>query len=487
MSAVARRVFLFFLSLPPVRRKVDLELQTVEDKMDSELVIRNDKSIEYFKSIPEHGLSETKVLQELMHHSELKHSDWQDGRVSGAVYHGGDDIIDLQSKAFQINCVANQLHPDVFPAVRKMESEVVEMVLRLFHGDEKSCGTTTSGGTESLLLACLSAREYGRKFKGITHPEMIAPETVHAGVEKAAYYFGIKLHKAPVDPVSYKVNISSVNRLINGNTVLLVGSAPNFPHGIIDDIEELSRLAVRNSTLLHVDCCLGSFIVSYMERAGFEIPKFDFQLDGVTSISCDTHKYGFAPKGSSIIMYRNSEIRQCQYYISTDWIGGLYGSPTLAGSRPGALMAGCWATLIRIGDDGYIQSCKDIVGASRRIKAAIDKEIDELQVIGNPIGSVVAFKSDVVNVYSLGDALSKKGWHLSTLQKPAALHIAVTRLTVPVVDELVRDLKETVEEVKGSSLPTGDTAAVYGVAGSVKTTSVVDRVIVAFLDTLYKT
>lgn len=500
---LSKRVFQIILELPPVKKKVTQELLKTISKIEQEIIQNNDDLLQ-FPQLPAKGLSNDRIVKELDNLQHLKHSDWVNGRVSGAVYHGGQNLLDLQTEAYSKYSVANQLHPDVFPGVRKMEAEVVSMVLNLFHAPESGCGSTTSGGTESLLLTGLAAREYGRRYKGIARPEVIAPVTIHAGIEKACYYFGMKLHKVDLDPDTFQVDIKKVKKLINQNTVLLVGSAPNYPHGIIDDIKSLSDLATKYSLLLHVDACLGSFIVSFLEKAAVHdvVPPFDFRLPGVTSISCDTHKYGFAPKGSSIIMYRNPKIRECQYYVSSDWTGGMYGSPTLAGSRPGALMVGCWATLVNIGEDGYKKLCRDIVTTTMRLKYAIQgNEIlsQYLEVIGNPLCSVVAFKVKPgvkdINIYELGDVLNAKGWHFASLQSPAALHFALTRLTLPIIDELIHDLIESTKslaekyqnrdpsvKVKESS----DTAALYGVAGSVTTTGVADKVIVAFLDTLYK-
>lgn len=482
---VAKWLFQGFLSLPFAKRKVDEEVCSAIKKLESSLI--KESNVPSFQELPNRGLSETSIYEHLSSLAEVPHSEWEKGKVSGAVYHGGQDLIDIQSHAFHKFCVANQLHPDVFPGVRRMEAEVVSMVLKLFNAPETGVGGTSSGGTESLLLACLAAKTFGARQKGITSPEMIIPVTAHAGFDKASYYLGIKLHHVPLG-ADYKVDVRAMERLINKNTVLLAGSAPNFPHGIIDDIEAIGSLGVKYDIPVHVDCCLGSFIVTYMSKAGFELPPFDFRVPGVTSISCDTHKYGFAPKGSSIIMYRNAKLREAQYYVNTDWVGGIYGSPTFAGSRPGALIVGCWATLLKMGDDGYTQSCKDIVTAARELKTEIGR-IEELQVIGDPLTSVISFKSNVVDIYELSDLLGEKGWHLSTLQKPAALHLAVTRLSVPVIQELVQDLKECVNELKklGKKTKAGETAALYGVAGSISTTGVVDRLVVGFLDTLYKT
>lgn len=489
--SITKSVFRWLLSTRLLKSSVDEEVAKALNGMEHDIIERNEALEDRFE-LPQKGISEDQVLRELDKlQTTLTHSDWESGKVSGAVYHGGEELIKLQSLAFEKYCVSNQLHPDVFPGVRKMESEVVSMVLNLFNAPEGTgCGTTTSGGTESLLLACLSAKMYALRYKGITEPEMIAPTTAHAGFDKAAYYFGIKLHHAPLDPVTYQVDLRKVRNLINKNTVLLVGSAPNFPHGIVDDIQGLGELAQRYSIPLHVDCCLGSFIVAFMDKSGFhDLPPFDFRVPGVTSISCDTHKYGFAPKGSSVIMYRNSLLRMNQYYVSTDWTGGLYGSPTLAGSRPGALVVGCWATMIHIGEDGYIQSCKQIVSSARRLKSFIQDELPELTIIGDPKCSVVSFTSSKIDIYELSDKLSKLGWHLSALQKPPAIHLAVTRLSVPVIEELMKVLFEVVKEMgqnPNAKASSDGTSALYGVAGSVKTTGVADRLIVGFLDALYK-
>lgn len=491
---ISKRVFAAILRLLPIKKKVDSQLMETIRKIQ-EQTIKNSDQLLQFPDLPLEGVSAEIVEQELDRLQELKHSDWKNGRVSGAVYHGGDWLLKLQLQAYDKYSVANQLHPDVFPGVRKMEAEVVSMVLRAFNAPATGCGSSTSGGTESLLLAGLAAREHARRYRGVKRPEVIAPATVHAGIEKACYYFGMILHKVDVDPKTYQVDLKQVARLVNRNTVLLVGSAPNYPHGIMDDIAGLSRLALRHKIPLHVDACLGSFIVAFLDKSGVHkkpVPPFDFRLEGVTSISCDTHKYGFAPKGSSIIMYRDPKLRECQYYVLLDWIGGMYGLPTLAGSRPGALMVGCWATLVHTGEKGYIEACRSIVGASMKFKNAIQEQDllrAHLEVVGDPIGLVVSFKArENINIYVLGDVLNKKGWHFASLQRPAALHFAFTRLTVNVVDELIADLVEAIEVVAAqkSTANTSDTAALYGVAGSVQTTGVAERVIVAFLDTLYK-
>ncbi|KAK9333244.1 pyridoxal phosphate-dependent transferase [Lipomyces starkeyi] len=492
----ARKFFRFMMTLPGISEKVNAELDKTLTHTEEELVPRG-PGIRRQLELPKDGWTDEQVTSELHELANMKHSPWEAGKVSGAVYHGGEDILKLQTEAYGMFSVANQLHPDIFPGVRKMEAEVVAMVLRMYNAPESGVGTSTSGGTESLLMACLAAKMKGRYEKSITEPEIVAPVTIHAGFDKAAYYFGIKLRHAPLDPITYKVDLNAVKRLVNANTVLIAGSAPNFPHGIIDDIEGLSKIALKHNIPLHVDACLGSFVVPFMEKVYNEIdpavtvPLVDFRVKGVTSISCDTHKYGFAPKGSSVIMYRDAKLRRYQYFLATDWSGGVYASPTLAGSRPGALMAGCWATLVRIGENGYIESCRNIVSAARSIRFAIQNEFPTLYVLGQPIGSVVAFSSETLNIYDIADGLLKKGWHLSALQNPAAIHIACTRLTVTAAGELISDLREVVAQVEmhttaGEKKPQGDTAMLYGVAGSISTNAVVDELAVGYLDILYK-
>lgn len=488
---IASGIFRMLLNSPILNPIVVREVDKGINVIERDLLI-NSSSVKDFAALPDEGLSEEGTMEELDRLQGLaRPAKWEDGKISGAVYHGGQDLIHLQSLAFEKYCVANQLHPNVFPGVRKMESEVVSMTLDIFNAPKDTgCGTTTSGGTESILLACLSAKTYAYQKYGITEPEMVLPVTAHAGFHKAAYYFGIKMRRAELDPVTFKVDLNRVKKLINRNTVLLVGSAPNYPHGVVDDIQGLGKLGQKYQIPLHIDCCLGSFAIAFMEKAGFyDIPPFDFRVPGVTSISCDTHKYGFAPKGSSVVMYRNEALRASQYYVSTDWIGGVYGSPTLAGSRPGALVVGCWATMVHLGKKGYTDSCREIITATRKIRSGIEKELPELQIIGDPLCCVVSFMSNQLNVYELGDKLSKMGWHLSALQKPAALHIAVTKLSINSVDKLIADLKAVVKEMKKNSnqKPASDgTAALYGVAGSIKTTGVADKVVLGYLNTLYK-
>lgn len=335
----------------------------------------------------------------------------------------------------------------------------------------------------------------------------IIPDTAHAAFIKACNYFKIKLHRVPCPEPEFKVDIHAVRRLINPNTILLVGSAPNFPHGMVDDIPALSRLATKYKIPLHVDCCLGSFCIASLKKAGFPSPYeeeggFDFRQPGVTSISVDTHKYGFAPKGNSVLLYRNQAYRSHQYFVYPDWSGGVYASPSVAGSRPGALIAGCWASLMSVGESGYINSCTEIINAARKFESAIrDHPVISLhmEIIGNPMVSVVAFRSKngAIDIYDIADDMTAMGWHLNALQSPPAMHCAFTIPTAKAVDQLITDLVKVIDQElekaeerrrqgKSYILQRGDTSTLYGVAGSIPDKSVISRLAVGFLDTLYK-
>ena len=522
-TALSRRILTLVLKIPAARRKVERELAQADVEIERKLVVRpthisNNLALPMYGKETDWLRTELRKLQKLdIPHTaaangnghakdglsasaaSIEENGWQDvdgqgvwqgGKLSGAVYHGGQEMSDLLADAIKMFLVSNPLHPDVFPGVRKMEAEIVSMCLRMYNAPETGAGTTTSGGTESILMACKAMRDWGRATKGITKPEIVIPVSAHAAFDKAGDYFGIKVHHIPVDKITRKVNISLVARAITSNTVMVVGSAPNFPDGMIDDIPALASLAKRHRIGCHVDCCLGSFLVPFLERAGLPSEPFDFRVDGVTSINCDTHKYGFAPKGSSVIMYRSPDLRRHQYYIQPDWPGGVYASPSIAGSRPGALIAGTWAAMMTMGEDGYTSSCKAIVGAAREIERQIRESIPQLQMMGKPLVSVIAFASSgSINIYDVGDSMSKKGWHLNALATdPPALHLATTRLTVPVVNDFIADLKAAVAESKSKPAKQGTMASLYGLGSSSAVgPSLVGEVATRFIDCLYRT
>ena len=342
--------------LPGAGAKIEQEQAKVVQQMKETFI--HDIGGLTLRELPPKGIAAPDVLRVLQAWG-AKETKWQDGKVSGTVYHGGSDLSQLIVKAIEIYILSNPLHVDVFPSVRKMEAEVVSMTANLFRGSSDHplpVGTMTSGGTESIFLAMKSYRERGRVLRGITRPNMVVPVTAHAAFDKAAGLLGIELRHFAVDPITFRALPTAARACIDSNTVVVIGSAPSFAQGVIDPIQELAAAAKAVGAGCHVDCCLGSFLIAFTKRFK-ALPPHDFSVDGVTSISIDTHKFGFAPKGSSVILYRDAELRRFQYFSAPRWTGGIYATPTVAGSRPGSLIAGCWAVMAHIGDDGFVHCC----------------------------------------------------------------------------------------------------------------------------------
>ncbi|XP_023864415.1 sphingosine-1-phosphate lyase 1-like isoform X2 [Salvelinus namaycush] len=446
------------------------------------------EGMNYTKQLPEQGLTQAEVLDRISEYETLNEVDWEKGRVSGAVYWGDQTLTKLLVKVYGDFAWSNPLHPDIFPGVRKMEAEVVRMTCTLFNGGPNTCGTVTSGGTESILMACKAYRDMAYE-RGVKHPEIIAPVSVHAAFDKAANYFGMKLVHIPLDKNTMKVDVKAMRRAISKNTAMLVCSAPQFPHGIIDPIEEVGKLALKYNLPLHVDACLGGFLIVFMAKANYPLAPFDFRVKGVTSISADTHKYGYAPKGSSVILYSDKKYRHYQYFVAPDWQGGIYASPSVAGSRPGGIIAACWATMMHMGEDGYIKATKKIIDTARTIKTEIRK-INGVFVFGDPEVSVVAIGSDVFDIFRLSNALTSKGWNLNTLQYPSSIHICCTVLHTHegVAKQFISDIKEQVALIlKNPNEKTTGMGAIYGMAQSIPDRSMVTEISRGFLDCLYST
>ena len=446
-------------------------------------------------SLPKQGLSHNLILKALTNASTAENSSWEDGKVSGAVYHGGKDHLSLLNKAFSMYSLANPLHADVFPSLIKFESEIISMTSELVGGNSKTNpgiqGCTTSGGTESIVLAIKAHRDYFRDEKGIHEPNMICCTTAHAAVDKACDLLNIELIKLLPNEVEdengdggYTLSVADVDANITANTILIYSSAPSFAQGSADPIQALSELACKRDVGLHVDCCLGGFVLPFMKELGYDVPPFDFTLPGVSSMSLDTHKYGYALKGSSVVLYGGDNsligagVRRCQYFCYPGWTGGLYTTPTLAGSRSGGLVAQCWASMVAMGRDGYKDVIKGIIQTTRNIVDGISK-IPELEIIGGAKYMIVCFKakqnnsSDIknnssMNIYNVHDYMTKKGWSLNSLQHPACVHLCVTRCHTGIEEDFIHDLQEAVKhacEMAARGEASGS-AAIYGMTGS---------------------
>ncbi|MCS7285724.1 MAG: aminotransferase class V-fold PLP-dependent enzyme [Anaerolineae bacterium] len=476
--------------IPALRKRVEREYEHLLASLEDSLKPYRD--VPAFTRLPEEGLSPEEIFSLMERLNAREEWRWKEGYVSGAVYHGSEEHIDFIGRVYALNSQSNPLHADLWPSTIKYEAEIVAMTARMLGAEEaermdpsaRVCGTVTSGGTESILMAMKTYRDWARDKKGITRPEMVLPVTAHPAFEKAAHYFGYKIVRIPVDK-NFQADVEAARKAVNRNTVVIVGSAPSYPHGVIDPIPELSRIALEHGIGFHTDACLGGFILPWAEKLGYKVTPFDFRLPGVTSISADTHKYGYAAKGTSVVLYRNLELRRYQYFVAADWPGGLYASPSIAGSRPGALIAVCWAVMLKMGEKGYIEATRRILETAHKIREGIES-IPGLKVLGDPLW-IIAFASDGFDIYRVMEKMAKKGWNLNGLQNPPAVHIAITlRHTLPgVAERFLEDLKEAVEEVKAKPLEKGQIAPIYGMAASLPFRGMVRELLKRYLDLLY--
>jgi glutamate/tyrosine decarboxylase-like PLP-dependent enzyme len=434
------------------------------------------------------------VLRELQALESQEEARWRDGKVSGAVYNGDTEHIDFLNRVYALHSQSNPLHADLWPSATKFEAEVVAMTAGMLGADaanagkppeEHICGAMSAGGTESIMLAMKTYRDWARETKGITRPEMVAPASAHPAFDKAAHYFGIKRVRVPVAP-DYRADVAATRKAINRNTIVVIGSAPSFPHGVIDPIEELSELARKRGIGFHTDACLGGFVLPWAKRLGYPVPPFDFRLPGVTTMSADTHKFGYAAKGTSVVLYRSTELRSHQYFTATEWPGGIYFSPTFSGSRPGGLIAAAWATLVTMGEEGYLEASRRILETATAIKRGI-QAMPDLYVLGDPL-FVIAFASRTVDIFKVMERMSHQGWNLNGLHKPSAVHLCVTlRHTQPgVADQFLADLREAVEHVRAHPSEKGTMAPVYGMAASVPFRGLLSDLLKKYMDLLYK-
>jgi glutamate/tyrosine decarboxylase-like PLP-dependent enzyme len=436
------------------------------------------------RAIPERGRPRDEVLAMMRELHDREEARWADGFASGSVYHGDPAHVAFLSEVYALHSQTNPLHADLWPSISKFDGEICRMTATMLNGDDEVVGTVSSGGTESILLAMKTYRDRGDTL-GITHPEMVIPTTAHAAFDKASQYFRIVKVAVPVMPDG-RADVAAMTAAITPNTVVVVGSAPNYPNGLIDPIEGLAEAASARGVGMHVDACLGGFVLPWAERLGYDVPPFDFRVPGVTSMSADTHKYGYAAKGTSVVLYRGKELRHFQYYTSAGWSGGLYYSPTFAGSRPGALIAQCWAAMVSMGEEGYLDAVSRILDTAAAVKQAV-RAIAGLQVIGDPLFDV-AWRADEVNIWGVLDEMSKRGWSLNGLQDPPAMHLCVTlRHCQPgVVERFAADLAECVQYLRDHPEAGTDLAPVYGMAQMTEMQPMVEAGIADYVDKLYE-
>ncbi len=415
------------------------------------------------RRLPALGTDRSVVLAQLQGMADAEDSTWENGQCSGTMYCGDHDHYDFLNEAFAKFSHVNALQRDMCPSATKFEAEIIAMTLDMLGAgslDSTPGGLVTSGGTGSITHAMLAYRE--ANAARTRRPNVIKPETAHPAFSKAGHLLGIEVRVAPVDPVTTRVDLDWVAEHIDGDTVALIGSACNYGYGTVDPIAELGQLALEHGTGLHVDGCLGGFLLPFGRELGYDIPAFDFSVPGVTTISADTHKYGYALKGASVLCFADYQLRDSQYFYQTDWTGGKYCSPGMDGSRSGGLLAATWAAMVSLGREGYLHYAKAIFETS----AAMQREVarhPELRLMGQP-SFLFSFTADDFDVYHVNDFLRTRGWRLNGQQYPNALHMAVTRpQTQPgVVERWGVDLADAVAYARAHAAEPAQSSAIYG-------------------------
>ena len=432
----------YIKKIPYVKNKITQERSKIVENLHTEF----DKQLYNLKAhdLPKIGFSSDAIINEFNKMSEYGPIKYRDGRVSGATYSNNLNLDKMLVKIFPYFNKSNPLHTNLYPCIRKMEQECISIMIKLFNGNKNTCGVFTSGGTDSILMACKTYRDYALKEKGITYPEIIVSSSAHCAFNKACKYFNIKLVIIQSNENGY-YDIYTLKKKINKNTILIVGSTPSYNLGLIDQCDKLNSIALKHKIPLHLDACIGSFLINFTDY------KYDFSLDGVTSISADFHKYGQSPKGASSILYKNKELMKYQYFIDEKWSGGIYASSTFSGSRCGNIVALTWATLMYFGINGYKLNYNHIINLRTYFINKI-KKIDDLYIYGNPQLSIIGVNSNTININLIADELKNKKWEVNVIQYPTGFHFCITSYhTKEVLDNFFYDLNNIINNVKDKS------------------------------------
>ncbi len=391
--------------------------------------------------LPSKGSSIEEVLG-TMKERKAEDANWRGGKTFSLIYPAGEDVDRALHEFNNLYLYENALNPFRFPSLHTMEKEVVAMTTDLLHGGEDAAGSMTSGGTESIIMAVKTARDRARAERGITKPQLLAPVSAHPAFAKAASYLGLEHIQIPLGD-DLRADVGAAEKLITDQTAFMMGSAPNYPHGMIDNIPELAALAASRDIHFHTDACVGGFLLPFLEKLGNDIPPFDFRVPGVTTISADVHKYGYCTKGASVIAHRSEETAEYQMFLYDKWPGGLYGSFAMAGARPAAPVAAAWGIMNFLGEDGYCRLAGRALAAAQKLRAGIEA-IPDLRIWGTPIASLTAFGSDTLDIMAIGDVMDDQGWHLDRQEGPAALHMMVSPEHDRIADEFLANLRDAV-------------------------------------------
>ncbi len=395
--------------------------------------------------LPREGIPVDEVFAEIRRRKS-EDADWRGGRTFSLIYPAGAEVDAVLKAANDLYLFENALNPLRFPSLRTMERDVVGMTGALLNAPDGFGGCLTSGGTESIGLAVKTARERARKERGVSDPVLLAPRSAHPAFAKAAHYFGLEHVQIPLG-ADFRADVEAAERLIDERTALVVGSAPNYPHGVVDPIPELAALASERGIAFHVDSCLGGFMLPFWERLGEPVPPFDFRVPGISTLSADVHKYGYCTKGASVLLHADRDSLQAnQAFLYSDWPGGIYGSMAMAGARPAAPIAAAWAVMRSLGESGYVALAGRARDATRRLQEGI-AGIPPLRVLAEPVMSVFSFRSEDpdVDVMAVGDGMDDRGWHLDRQGEPDALHMMISPEHDAIVDDFLADLRDAVK------------------------------------------
>lgn len=438
-------------------------------------------------ALPEKGWKDSELLPRMLKLRGAE-KDYQAGKAFGGIYYDDKQLKQAINQAYCHFADSNGLFPGIFPGLRKMELDIVRMARALMHGGKSVQGLLTTGGSESILLALKAYKEQGLK-RGIDEPEALIPLSAHPAFAKACNYFGIKFVGCQVG-ADGRVSLSDVRSKITRNTVLIVASSPNFASGTIDPVEDLAKLAVANKIGLHVDACLGGFLLPFLEQLGHSSQKFDFRVKGVTSISTDIHKYGFGPKGSSVILFETDKLREDAFFSWTEWTGGMYCSPSMTGSRAGGIIAAAWATLMLLGRDGYLRIAEECwVSFDTLVKGIRNSR--GFQLLGEPHACCVGFRcteGPPTRIYQVAAALKKNyGWSVNYFQNPIACGVQIGSRRGFDSEQFCKDLQASLQLVEQHPEDySGGLTQIYGMAANLGDRQVVGDLLKSYLTELYR-
>lgn len=399
--------------------------------------------------LPEIGKPKAEILSELSGRGQSD-VDWRDGKTAVYIFNAGPEVGELKKSAYTQYMEENGLGPLAFPSLKRMEEEVISMALNLLNAPEGAAGAMTSGGTDSITMALKTARDFARAERGVPgQANIVLPFSAHLAFDKAAHLMDIEVRRIPIQENSFTADVGKMEAACDENTVMVVGSAPNFPYGIIDPISELSDMCQRHELWLHVDACVGGFLAPFARMNGEDIPAFDFELSGVQSMSADLHKYGYCAKGASTVLFRSEALFKYMPFDFDCWSGGRMVTPTLAGTRPGGAISAAWAVMNHLGVQGYKDKQRLVLDARKTIERGL-KSLG-FKILGQPKLGLMAFHHPEVHAFALWGKMAEKGWFTSLTKDPPSLHLMLSPKHAEVADQYLHDIKASMSEVTSES------------------------------------